>query len=133
VEPFAGISGPFTAALSTHGLLHGDATTIARNVAQLARLLEEGGLLYATFGSVCDARFGQGERLDEFTFAPSGGDERGIAHAYFDRKRLVKLLRPDYDIQALEEYKVDELAGSWGHKERPLAGAVHWFAIATAR
>lgn len=133
VEPFAGISGPFAAALSTHGLLHGSVATIAHYVAEIGGLLEKNGLLYATFGSVRDARFGQGERLDEFTFAPLAGDEGGVAHTFFDRERLTELLERDYAIESLEEHAVDAVAGSWAHRQRPLSGAVHWFAIARVR
>jgi hypothetical protein len=132
-EPFAGITSRFAAALSTHGLLHGSVARVAQRSAQLAGLLEKDGLLYATFGSVSDARFGVGERLDEFTFAPSEGDERGVAHAFFDRERLAELLERYYAIESLEERAVDEVVGSWAHAQAPLAGAVHWFAIARVR
>ncbi len=133
VEPFAGISGSFAATLSTHGLLHGSVATIAHHVAEIAGLLEKNGLLYATFGSVRDARFGEGERLDEFTFAPVAGDERGIAHAFFNRQGVTELLEPHFAIESLEEHDVDAVAGSWAHRERSLRGAVHWFAIARVR
>jgi hypothetical protein len=132
-EPFAGVAGQFAAALSTHGLLHGNVATIARNVAQIAALLEIAGPVYATFGSVRDARFGQGERLDEFTFAPTQGDERGVAHAYFNRERLTELLERHFVIESLEEHAVDEVVGRWAHEERPLSRAVHWFAVAKVR
>ncbi|MFY9719021.1 MAG: hypothetical protein WAK16_05190 [Candidatus Cybelea sp.] len=131
--PFAGITGRFAAALSTHGLLHGNVAAVAQRVTDIAALLEKNGLLYATFGSVRDARFGVGERLDEFTFAPSEGDERGVPHAFFDRERLAELLEQDYAIESLEEHAVDEVVGSWAHRQAPLAGAAHWFAIAKVR
>jgi SAM-dependent methyltransferase len=113
--PFAGITGGFAAALSTHGLLHGTPAIIAGHVSQIARLLAKNGMLYATFGSVRDARFGQGERIDASTFAPSDGDERGVAHGFFDRDQLVALLDRHFGIEALEEHD---------------AGKVHWFAVA---
>lgn len=127
------MSGRFDAVLSTHGLLHGNVAAIARNVTRIAALLEKGGPFYATFGSVRDARFGQGERLDQFTFAPNDGDERGVVHAFFDRDRLAQLLSRHYVIETLEENAVDEVAGSWAHTARPLSGAVHWFVIAKAK
>jgi SAM-dependent methyltransferase len=129
--PFAGLCGPFAAGLSTHGLLHGRAATIAENLRGIAALLAPGGLLYATFGSVRDARFGQGVRIDASTYAPEGGDERGVAHAFFDRDALETLLAAHFTLASLEERAVDEVAGSWAHHQRPLAGAVHWFAVAT--
>ncbi len=114
--PFAGVASGFAAALSTHGLLHGTPAIVAAHVSQIARRLAKNGMLYATFGSVRDARFGQGERIDASTFAPPDGDERGVAHAFFDRNQLVALLGPDFAIESLEEHAADK---------------VHWFVVAT--
>jgi Methyltransferase domain len=131
--PLAGVTERFSAAISTHGLLHGTPSTIAARVRLIAELLYGEGLLYATFGSTRDARFGQGQRIDDWTFAPSQGDERGVAHAYFDRDRLRALLEPHFEVESLKEHSVDEVAGSWAHRERPLSGAAHWFAVARKR
>jgi SAM-dependent methyltransferase len=131
--PFAGVRGAFAAAISTHGLLHGTPPIIAGHVSQIARLLAENGMLYATFGSIRDSRFGQGERVDASTFAPAGGDERGVAHGFFSREQLRALLDPYFAIESLEEHDAAEIAGSWAHRQRPLSGAVHWLAVATAR
>jgi hypothetical protein len=128
--PFAGVHGGFAAALSTHGLLHGTPAIIAGHVSQIAELLAKNGMLYATFGSVRDARFGRGERIDASTFAPSEGDERGVAHGFFSREQVRALLDPYFALESLEEHDADEIAGSWAHRERPLSGAVHWFAVA---
>jgi SAM-dependent methyltransferase len=131
--PFAGIDGDFSAVLSTHGLLHGTSATIAAHVAAIAERIRERALFYATFGSRADARFGRGRRLDPWTYAPDGGDERGVAHAYFDRERLRALLEPRLEIESLDEHGVDGVAGAWAHRQAPLSGAVHWFAIARKR
>jgi hypothetical protein len=128
--PLAGVPGGFAAALSTHGLLHGTKAIIAGHVSQIAPLLAKNAMLYATFGSVRDARFGLGERIDASTFAPLEGDERGVAHGFFDREQLVALLDPHFAIESLEEHDADEVAGSWAHRDRPLSGAVHWLAVA---
>ena len=121
--PFAGVAGRFDAALSTHGLLHGTARSMAFafTPSQLGSM--PSGLLFATFGSTRDSRFGRGERLDDSTFAPDDGDERGVPHAYFDRDRLVALFEPYFEIESLDEQGVDDVAGTWAHHERPLAGA----------
>ncbi|HEV3092741.1 MAG TPA: methyltransferase domain-containing protein [Candidatus Cybelea sp.] len=130
-RPFAGVAGRFAAAISTHGLLHGTPAAIGERVRGIAALLEPGGTLYATFGSVRDARHEQGERLGEFTYAPVDGEERGVPHTFFDRERLRALLEERFTVDSLEEHGVDQVVGSWGHTARPLSGAVHWFAIAT--
>lgn len=132
-DPFAGIRGPFDAALSTHGLLHGTSAAVEANLARIAALLGGSAPLYATFGSSRDARFGHGGRIDDFTFAALDGDEAGVPHAFFDRERLTAMLAPLFAIESLEERRVDEVAGSWAHEREPLARAVHWFLIATVK
>jgi len=129
-SPLAGIADPLSAALTTHGLLHGTSAAIAARVRAIGDRLEPGGLLYATFGSTRDERFGCGARLDDATYAPVDGDERGVAHTYFDDARIRALLGEHFLIESLDEYGVDAIAGSWAHRQRPLAGAVHWFAQA---
>jgi len=121
---------PFAAAISTHALLHGTPNDIRTALDTLAELLEPGAPLYATFGSVRDARFGQGARIDERTFAPTAGDEAGVAHAFFDELELRGLLSTRFAIDAIDERDVDAIAGSWAHRERPLEESVHWFVIA---
>jgi SAM-dependent methyltransferase len=121
------------AAISTHGLLHGTPAAIAARVDAIADVLADGGVLFATFGSVRDARFGHGERIDDATFAPIEGDERGVPHAFFDRERIGALLETRFEVESLEETGVDRIAGAWAHRDRPLQAAVHWFAIARKR
>lgn len=128
--PLAGVTQGFAAAISTHGLLHGVLSTIVANVRSIAERLDRSGLLYATFGSTRDARFGNGLRIDASTFAPIEGEERGVAHCYFDRDRLQSLLEPYLEIESLEEHGIDAIAGRWAHRARPLTGAMHWFVIA---
>ena len=130
-SPFAAVDGPFAGVLSTHGLLHGTAAIIAANIRTIAELVTPNGVLYATFGSVNDSRFGIGQRLDAATYAPADGDEAGIAHTFFNREGIRTLLESHFAIQSLEERSVDEIAGKWAHRETPLANAVHWFAVAT--
>ncbi len=128
--PLTGVPGPFAAALTTHGLLHGSRGAVEARLDAIASALDDGALLYATFGSSRDARFGQGERLDACTYAPLDGDELGVAHVYFDRAAIEALLRRRFVVESLEEHAVDEIAGKWAHRERPLTGAVHWFVVA---
>jgi hypothetical protein len=131
--PFAGVTGEFAAAISTHGLLHGTAATVAENLNSIAARLQPNGALYATFGSLHDARFGTGDRIDASTFAPADGDERGIPHVFFDRTQLLGLLDRKFIVESLDERGVDGIAGAWAHRDRPLRGAVHWFVVAQKR
>lgn len=122
--------GGFAAVICTHGLLHGSLPAIQRSLDSLADRLDGGGLFYATFGSVRDARFGQGRRIGPATFAPLDGDELGVEHTYFTRAALESLLKPRFEIEWLRECDVDTIAGSWAHRERSLSKAVHWFVVA---
>jgi Methyltransferase domain len=132
-SPFAGVHDRFDAALSTHGLLHGTLASVASRLDAIGGRLVPCGLLYATFGSIDDARFGHGKRFDDATFAPDDGDEAGVAHVYFDRDRLVGLLKPHFEIESLDEHRVDDIVGTWAHAQRPLRGAAHWFVTARKR
>ena len=125
--------GSYEGALSTHALLHGTPATIAQQLSAIAALLEPGSPLYASFGSMRDARYGVGRRIEDDVFAPVDGDERGVAHAFFDDRRLAELLEPHFSIEALDEIGVDDIAGRWAHERAPLQGAVHWFALLHAR
>jgi SAM-dependent methyltransferase len=126
----AASDGTFAAAVSTHGLLHGTPESIAAALDAIAGRLENDGRLYATFGSVRDARFGHGERIGDWTFAPVEEPERGVSHTFYDRERLETLLSPNFIIESLDERAVDRTAGSWAHAGHPLQGAVHWFVVA---
>uniref|UniRef100_E6Q4Y4 Methyltransferase type 11 n=1 Tax=mine drainage metagenome TaxID=410659 RepID=E6Q4Y4_9ZZZZ len=121
------------AALSTHALLHGSPAEIAALLAQIACGLVGGAPFFATFGSTRDARFGEGTQLGPATFAPTDGDERGIAHSYYDEAGLRSALDERFAIEELREVEVDAIAGGWAHASAPLRGAVHWFVVGHRR
>ena len=129
LAPAGGAAG----ALSTHALLHGTPEEIAALLAEIARGLAAGAPFLATFGSQRDARFGTGTRLGPATFAPTEGDERGVAHSYFDEATLRGVLDEHFAIEDLREVEVDAIAGGWAHERAPLSGAVHWFVVAHRR
>lgn len=122
----------FDAALSTHAFLHGTRASAIRMIAATARALRPGALLYCTFGSVSDARFGQGRDLGQGTYAPQEGDEAGVPHVYFDRRQVVDLVERFFSIDELAETRADALVGKWAHARQP-SGTVHWFVRARKR
>ena len=132
-DALPGAGETFAAAISTHGLLHGIPDRIDARVAAIAARLDRGGLFFATFGSIADARFGRGTRLGPSTFAPDNGDERDVAHTYFTRAQLDDLLRRHFEIERMWEVETDAIAGSWAHARQPLHDAVHWFLVARNR
>ncbi len=130
-----GFNGPTAphAALSTHALLHGTTASIGELLKRISDGLSAEAPLFATFGSVNDARYGQGSQIESHVYAPADGDERGIAHAFFDEARLRALVGRYFHIESLREVGVDNIAGTWAHREWPLEGAIHWFLIAEKR
>ena len=132
VAHFAAEPQSADAALSTHGLLHGSEAEIARAVHEIARALHAGNPLFATFASTNDARFGRGTEIGPHTFAPDSGDEKGVAHSYYDEARLRALLEPIFTIESLVETSADETVGRWAHTQTP-SGTVHWFVKALLR
>ncbi|MGC8486529.1 MAG: hypothetical protein ACP5O6_13000 [Candidatus Baltobacteraceae bacterium] len=120
-------------ALSTHALLHGTPVEIAALLAQIAGGLADAAPFFATFGSRRDARFGAGSPLGPTTFAPATGDERGVAHTYYDEATLRSAVQEHFAIEDLREVEVDAIAGGWAHVRAPLRGAVHWFLTAHRR
>jgi hypothetical protein len=117
----------FDAALSTHGLLHGTPRDIAALLQVTAAALKPNAPLYATFASTRDARFGKGTQIDAQTYAPESGEERGVAHVYYDEPALRSAIEPLFDVESLEELNADAVVGRWAHARMP-SGTVHWFA-----
>ena len=125
----------YAAGFSSHGYLHGATAKVRAGLAELRRVLQPGAPVYLTLGSIHDDRFGFGEALDEWTFAPGDGPEMGIPHAYFDRDTIVELLR-GYRIESLDEVDATEVVGTWAHPddddaEEPAERILHWFVVAT--
>lgn len=127
------VDSPCAAALTTHALLHGSPASIGLDLATIAAALEPEAPLFGTFGSTRDARYGAGTLVEPHVYAPDGGDERDVAHAYFDDSRLRELLAPHFTIDSMREVPVDDIAGTWAHATSPLRDAVHWFVVATRR
>ena len=119
----------YDGALSTHHLLHGTRESIATELNTIAGALRNHGVLYATFGSKRDSRFGHGQKRGSQTYAPTLGDEIGVPHTFWDEARLRTLLGEHFRIESLNETVVDDIAGRWAHQEQPLQNAVHWFAV----
>jgi hypothetical protein len=122
------LAGPYDGVLSTHALLHGTRASAAARVRALSGLLAHGGLLCATFGSDADPRRGEGTHMEGDGWAPASGPEAGVAHAYFDRAALSKLLQ-GFQVVSAEERDVSGVVGRWAHHPDSRA-IVHWFVIA---
>lgn len=124
-------SAYFSLVLSTHVLQHGRYDEVAVIIAECARVLKPGGTFRAVFASTRDRRFGQGRKIADDCWAPSDGDEQGVAHLYVQAAEIAELLHPFFHIFGLHEHDADHIAGAWAHR-RP-AGLVHWFVQARRR
>lgn len=128
---FRAIAGCFEGVLATHSLLHGTPQSVVAAIETIASMLPAGGLFFATFASMRDARYRKGRRVAAWTFAPVDGDESGVPHVYYDERSVRALLEGSFTIDSLQERSVDRTAGEWAHPTAPLHGAVHWLAKAT--
>lgn len=144
-DPYTQLPGgreTYGAALSTHGYLHGATAKLRAGFADLRRVLRSGAPIFVTLGSIDDPRFGFGLEMDERTFAPGDGPEKGIPHAFFDRDAILELLQ-GYTIESLENVDVTDIVGRWAHPEiesglgpqGPNATdsrmrVLHWFVVA---
>ena len=122
----------YDGAISTHALLHGTRDAVAGELRRIARVLRPGAPFYATFASVRDERFGKGIQIDPYAFAPSTGDEAGVAHAFFDEPALRAAVEPLFSIESVDERNVDAVVGRWAHAQPP-RGSVHFFLVARNR
>ncbi|MEO6991049.1 MAG: hypothetical protein ABI346_04570 [Candidatus Baltobacteraceae bacterium] len=122
--------GGFDAVLTTHALLHGEPATVAARLEALGSTLVDGGLLYATFGSCADPRYGRGDRTAGGAWAERDGPEAGVAHAYFTRSALRAMLQAHFTLELLREREVGAMVGRWAHAAAPPGQRVHWFVAA---
>jgi hypothetical protein len=133
-EPYTQLPGErdaYAGAFSSHGYLHGSTAKVRAGLAELRRVLRAGAPIYITLGSIDDDRFGFGESIDEWTFAPGDGPEMGIPHAFFDRDTIVELLR-GFTIESLEEVDATTIVGEWAHDAADSPERIlHWFVVAT--
>ncbi len=129
-EPFPETGSPFTAALSTHALLHGTQPQISAAVAYVRARLVEAAPFYTTLGSTADPRYGTGRYVAAHTFAPIDGSEADVPHTYFD-ERGVRELFAHFAIEELTEESAAHSVGRWAHSEAEAATIVHWIVRAT--
>jgi SAM-dependent methyltransferase len=107
------IEGYFDGVLSTHVIHHGTVEEIGRTVHEIYRVLSEGGLVFLIVLSNNDPRIGKGIFLEPNTWIVQAGDERGIAHHFFSKEELMKLLGK-FEILSLSEKSTP--SGSETHK-----------------
>jgi SAM-dependent methyltransferase len=96
----------FDAVVSVQVIHHADLATITGVVAEIGRVLRQGGFLFVTVPRLKN----QGQRFEQLepsTFVPLDGPENGLPHHYFTPEELRDVFR-DYDI-------VDIHLDGWEH------------------
>lgn len=86
----------FDAVIAAGVLDHMCAEDASRVVAETARVLRPGGLLYASFASIRESGFGQGEKIDEYTYRIPDGMEKGTVQRFYDSPHVAELLNDQF-------------------------------------
>ena len=84
--------GEFGAVLAVNVVYHAPREDVARTLAEIARVLEPGGLMFVTFQSTRSAKYGEGRRVAPNTFVPEAGGEEGIPHFFAEEPDVRDLL-----------------------------------------
>lgn len=88
--PYA--SNAFDAVISIHVIFHNPKSLILQTISEIKRVLKPGGRTLLTFNSTYSSRYGTGEKLEEGTYIPDIGRDRGIPHHFSDLADLAGLL-----------------------------------------
>lgn len=78
--------------ISTYVIHHNTMRGVAAAIGEIERILVPGGLFLATVLGRGDFKYGVGRKVEEGTYVPLEGDERGVVHHFFDREEIGELL-----------------------------------------
>lgn len=85
--PFRG--GAFDAVVCRGVITHNTRDGVRTCIEEIARTTRTGGRFLCTFISPKSSMFGQGERIDDFTFICDDAMERGVVHYFMDRPAVM--------------------------------------------
>ena len=92
----------FDGMISTHVIHHGTMSEISKTINEIFRVIRKGGIGYIIAFSENDFKLGQGNRLEQGTYVPTEGEERGIPHHLFTKEELMNSMRA-FEILSLKE------------------------------
>ena len=92
----------FDGMISTHVIHHGTMSEISKTINEIFRVIRKGGIGYIIALSENDFKLGQGNRLEQGTYVPTEGEERGIPHHLFTKEGLMNSMRA-FEILSLKE------------------------------
>lgn len=107
VFPYA--ANTFDAAVCVQAIYHGYRSNMMRALAEVSRVLKPGSLFFFTISqnkrrATLGARTYHAAKIDEKTFLPLSGRERGLVHFYPSRQDILEMLQPQFDgIRILED------------------------------
>lgn len=107
--------GFFDAAIAIAALYHNTLEGIRRAIAEIHRVLREGGYALLEFKSKRSFRYGEGREIEPDTFIHTTGEDAGIPHHYSDRGEIEGLL---VDFSVLEIDHMERVFGEGNRSAR---------------
>jgi SAM-dependent methyltransferase len=84
--------GCFDCVISVHVIFHNTRKKIQNTLDEVKRVLKPGGILLVTFNSTYSSRCGKGIKLEESTWLPDIGIDRGIPHHFSSLRDVVEVM-----------------------------------------
>jgi SAM-dependent methyltransferase len=113
-------SGSFDGAVAFNVLYHGRSADLAAAVAEIRRVLREGGRALVTYISDQHPDFGMGQAIEPGTYLLDHGADAGIPHHFCGQAEIENLMA-DFEMEELRLIR------------RAEANVSHWLAIAAKR
>lgn len=85
-------TGCFDCVISVHVVFHNTRKKIQNTLAEAKRVLKPGGTILVTFNSTYSSRCGKGIKLEESTWLPDIGIDRGIPHHFSSLQDTVEIM-----------------------------------------
>ncbi len=104
-DPLPYQDASFHSVLSIQVIHHAETKTIGKVVGEIERILTPGGLLFLTVPKHKNQATSF-RQIEERTFLPEDGPEKGVPHHYFDEPELRELLR-GFEVSRLHVDNVD--------------------------
>lgn len=95
----------FDAVICINTLYHQKLEGIQRTIFEIYRILKRGGLLLTNFLTRRTYSYEKGKKIEENTFLPNEGIERGVLHHFTDKKEIEQLFKnfTNYTLRLIEK------------------------------
>jgi tellurite methyltransferase len=91
-DPLPFSTDSFDSVISIHVIFHNPVQIIKRTLSEIHRVIKPGGIFLVTFNATFSTRFGKGIELEEGTWIPDIGVDRGIPHHFSTLKDAAALM-----------------------------------------